>query len=195
MFWLYPLMWFAEFKEICICVCVNSENKCIIYIWNNFGPKRRLIRWLKLPFSCCFHSVAWQGKILLQPFFPPKCSSILNFFPVQKSVSDPRSLLNHIGAWNWTWNILGGFCLLTFSSQWLDWIGFNCNLSVTICLVDCQWSNSDSANPRLTFYFYSLAKTLCLLIVACCIVWCCTVHFTWKQELLFKSAQILMQSF
>ncbi len=31
----------------------NSNIKCISYMWNSFGPKRRTTKWLKLPFGRC----------------------------------------------------------------------------------------------------------------------------------------------
>lgn len=53
------------------------QTQCIIHTWKRFGPERRTIKWLKLPFSQCPHGVASQRRILLQPL-SPKFPSILN---------------------------------------------------------------------------------------------------------------------
>lgn len=61
----------------------KSDTNFFIYIWNSFGPKRRKIKWFKLPWS-----MLHDGRILLE----------LGFwigFPVQER---SRSLLNHNGA-------------------------------------------------------------------------------------------------
>lgn len=50
----------------------NSDSKCIMNIWNGYGPKRKkniTIKWLKRPFKWCPRRVAWRENTVVSIFF------------------------------------------------------------------------------------------------------------------------------
>lgn len=126
----------------------GTPNAFFVCICRSFSPKRRTIKWLKLPFSHRPHSVAWHGRMLLPPFVPFDFEFV---FPLHKSVSDIIKS---------QWCLQPGskyFGNLFFSGPSAVYSVVRLNRSELWFvgpIADSPWSNFTSAYPRLIFYFH-----------------------------------------
>ncbi len=77
----------------------NSDTKCIICIWNSFGPKRRIIKSFK-PLCCV------AGENTAVTTFSPKYPLILKLFSSPEKHKWP-SIITEPQRHNWALNIFG----------------------------------------------------------------------------------------
>ncbi len=143
--YLWPLQ-----RRWCVCMyatcythknCMIQTPKVLFTLWNSFGPKRRRIKWLKLPFSP--RSVAWRGRKQLEPFFSHKYLRFWICFRSRKvsvTVDHYWTTAVQLGS---EYSLFGPSAVTRRS----DWTGLNCDLSVQNMF---SWY-SHSANPRLNF--------------------------------------------